>query len=83
MNTIGQRPIAVELNLNQIQRLDFDSASNLIYLGLATPGSAVSESKWQIKKYTWSSGNLVSVTLANGVDAYNQVWDDRAVLSYS
>lgn len=62
--------------------LDY-SGDNLIYLGLAAPGSDKAAKKWQIRKFTYSGTNVTDIQYANGSLIFNQVWDDRAGLSYS
>lgn len=62
--------------------LQFDSsASPTLYLGVAVPGSATSAAAWQITKFDVSSG--VVQTYADGDANFDNVWDDRASLSYS
>lgn len=64
--------------------LEFDVNDNPLYIGLAKQGSAKSAAKWQIRKLTWDvSDNPTDIQYANGVTDFNQVWNDRASLSYS
>jgi hypothetical protein len=58
---------------------DFTTA-NVTYVGAAPVGSATSAAAWQIKKIDQTTG--VVVTWA-GSAAYNQVWDNRASLTYA
>lgn len=66
-----------------ISRLAYDSDSQIQYQGFAEPGSATSGSVWQIREFTYSSGDLVSILWADANQAFDNVWDDRAILSYS
>lgn len=59
-----------------------ESSSTTTYIGKAGIGTSTSSSSWQIKKIL-ISGTVTSITYAGGTDNYNQVWDDRASLSYS
>ena len=61
-----------------------DAVSKYIsYVGKAPAGSATSAAAWQIAYLvTDSSGNL-TMTYANGSSAYDQIWDNRASLTYS
>lgn len=59
-----------------------EPSSTVCYIGRASIGTATSESLWQIKRIS-VSGNITSVEWANGDDAFNQIWDNRASLSYS
>lgn len=62
--------------------LQFDSsASPILYLGVAVPGTATSASTWQITRFDVTSG--VSQAYADGDANFDNVWDDRASLSYS
>ena len=62
--------------------LQFDgSASPVLYLGQAQPGTATSQPLWQIMRIDTSSG--VAITYANGSADYINIWDDRASLPYS
>lgn len=62
-------------------RLDDTSTINVIYLGVAEPGTLTSADSWQVKKLDQSSGLVI--TFADGDDKFNNVWDDRVSLSYS
>lgn len=65
-------------------QFDFESGSNPIYIGRASPGSATSSALWQIKKLAYdASGNITSIKYAAGSDNFNQIWDSRASFSYS
>ena len=66
---------------NHITEID-DASSTVTYVGLADPGSATSAAVWQIKKLT-TSGSVTTVTLADGNSNFDNVWDNRASLSYS
>lgn len=62
--------------------LQFDSsASPILYLGQAAPGSATSAAVWRIQKINTTSG--VAITWADGAATFTQVWDNRASLTYS
>jgi len=68
---------------DHIVQLDYDGSDNVIYYGLASPGSATSAAVWQIKKLTYAGSNLTSMRWANGAKTFANVWDNRAALSYS
>ena len=64
--------------------LDFDSNGNVIYFGIADPGSNVNNPIWQIKQLNYSgTGNLLSILWANGKPTFENIWTNRAALSYS
>ena len=60
-----------------------DANSQLEYFGEAPPGSATSVSIWRIRKLTYSSGGNPSWLYADGNDKFDNIWDNRASLSYS
>lgn len=57
-----------------------ESASPITYIGQALPGSSTSSAAWSIKKMDETSGLVI--TWADGSSEFNQVWDDRASLTY-
>jgi hypothetical protein len=62
--------------------MQFDaSASPILYLGQAVPGSLTSAAVWRIQRFDVTSG--VIVKWAAGVSTFSQVWDNRAALAYS
>lgn len=52
------------------------------YIGTAPIGAATSAASWQIIKLT-EVNQITKTTYADGDDNYNNVWDNRASLSYS
>lgn len=64
------------------------SGTNLIYKGLARPGSPTSAAVWQIALLTYDgSNNILSITWpTNSIGApsndYEFVWDNRASYTY-
>jgi len=79
---------------NSINRLAVDSTSNnttlydfpdvdTIFIGDAIFGSASGSAVWRIKKFTFSSGNPTSKKWADANDNYDNIWNNRASLSYS
>ena len=58
----------------------FATVGDVDYVGEAAIGTATSAASWRIKKIDSSSG--IVITWA-GPGVFNQVWDDRASLSYS
>lgn len=56
--------------------------STTTYIGEAIVGSVTSGAIWRIKKIV-ASGSLTSILFADGNQNYDNVWDNRASLSYS
>jgi len=66
---------------DEMLQLD-DAGSGVTYVGTAAPGAASSAATWKIKRMTESGADIV-IEWANGDAAYDNIWDDRAALSYS
>ena len=62
-------------------RVDDTTTASVTYIGKAPSGTATSSAKWSIQKIDESSG--VVITWADGNDNEDNVWDDRASLTYS
>lgn len=57
---------------------------NLTYEGWAQPGSATADPAWKIRKFTYDAqNNILTETWADGNTNFDNVWDDRAVPTYS
>lgn len=64
-------------------RFDYDGSGNLVYYGVSAPRAATADALWQIRKFEYDgSGNLLSVKYAAGYKDFNQIWDNRAALTY-
>jgi hypothetical protein len=61
-------------------RLD-EATATITYVGQAAPGTATSAAAWSIKRLDSTSGLVV--LWADGDANFNNIWDDRASLSYS
>lgn len=62
--------------------IDPDTTANTTYIGHAAIGSATSSAVWQVRKFVLSGG-AQTVTWADGNDSFDNIWDNRASLSYS
>lgn len=65
-----------------IQRIDNDGGDNPVYIGEASPGSAITSLRWRIQKLIYSGANIVQTVWADGSDSFNKRWDQRASYSY-
>ena len=62
----------------------YDGSGNMIYYGIAQPGTAVGSALWQIRKLDYDgSGNLLDMLYAGGSRSFTNVWNNRVGLSYS
>jgi hypothetical protein len=77
------KPIAVDKVSNYTTRMSY-SGSNLEYLGKADIGSASDALVWQIQKFTYDvNNNTTLIAFADGDDAFDNSWDNRATYTYS
>ena len=64
---------------HSIHILRQDAGATYTYYGEANPGTATSAAKWSIMRKTNADNTML---YADG-GQFNQVWDDRASLSYA
>lgn len=62
------------------QRIDSPSAT-VSYIGYAAPGTLTSAAAWQIRKIDETTGTIINY--ADGNANFDNVWDNRAALTYS
>lgn len=62
--------------------VELDVASATVsYIGEADPSAATSAAAWRVRRIT-KTGDDVSIRWADGDALFDNVWDDRASLSY-
>jgi hypothetical protein len=61
-------------------RLD-QVSDTLFYVGKALIGKVDADANWLIIRYT-QTGSVLMSEYANGSEAFDQVWNDRATLTY-
>ena len=61
-------------------RID-EASSTVTYIGKATTGTATSVSLWQVQKIDTTTGTVI--TWADGNGDFDNIWDNRATLTYS
>ena len=66
-----------------IQRISYNADNLAEYIGLAIPGTLDANTKWQIRKLTYSGMNVTAVNFAGGSNAFSSSWNLRATYSYS
>ena len=78
-----QGPPGIAIAEDEVQYdVEVENASSTVtYVGQAAPGTATNAAAWRIKRIT-DTGSTVTVDWANGSDAFDQIWDDRATLTY-
>lgn len=56
---------------------------NAEYIGKADPDSNKANAVWQIVKLSYTGENMTDIQYADGDLSFDNIWDDRASLSYS
>ena len=85
----GGRSIKSEESLDKLVGeyalvLDDVTTTSMTYVGKAAMGSATSAASWQIKRIDESgTPNTLVIKWADGDASFNNVWDNRASLTYS
>ena len=64
-------------------RMAYDGSNQMIYVGEALPGSLSSEAFWRIRKLTYDGSNNTVVQWADGDGKFDNIWDNRASLTYT
>lgn len=86
-NTTGETEVSLENPLpvsSSIIATRIDEASATIsYIGKAPIGSLASEAVWQIFKMDTGTSPQTIITWADGDAEFNNIWDNRASLTYS
>ena len=59
------------------------TAGQIIYKGLARPGTSESAAKWQIAKFTYSGTDITAINWASGSSEFAFAWSGRAGYTYS
>jgi hypothetical protein len=59
-----------------------DEVGSVTYVGKAIPGTTESAPAWQIQQIT-ETGPDITILFADGAANFDQIWDDRLILSYS
>lgn len=65
-----------------LQELIDQANATTTYFGTALSGEATSAATWRIQRMS-VSGTVTTFSWANGNDQYDNVWDDRASLTYA
>lgn len=77
----GNEQVSTGNTVNYKQHVDVVSDS-ITYLGYADPGTSNADALWQIKRVTTTGDDLL-IEYADGDANFDNVWNDRATLSYS
>ena len=83
-NGLDTRVTDIESGMNYATRYDQDAATpTFAYLGKAVAGTVTSAATWQIQKLTFGLDGDVTVTWADGNVQFDNIWDNRASLTYT
>ena len=80
---VNSRSALNTLAIDATESVYIDEASSTVtYFGYAAAGGSTSSAVWKIKKLT-VSGTVTSILFADGNSNYDNIWNNRASLSYS
>lgn len=68
--------------VQQYKTIVDEASASVTYVGRAVPGTLTSAASWQISKFTLT-GNVLEEQTADGNLNFDNIWDNRASLSYS
>jgi hypothetical protein len=66
---------------SQPEAVRVDDATTYQYFGFAAAGSSESDAVWKISR--WTVANPQAMMWADGNTAYDNIWTDRASLTYT
>jgi len=65
-----------------LKKIIDEASATVAYIGEAVPSATVSQALWRIKKID-STTNPTTIYFADANDNFDNVWNDRASLTYS
>ncbi len=72
-----------DLNSGFDMRVQYDGSGRQLYIGIATPGSADADDKFQIFKLAYDgSGRVTHRRFPNGDDTFDKKWTLRTTYDY-
>lgn len=80
--TLSANNDSMETRSLAMKTLVDEASSTVTYVGEAAVGSSLSTALWRIKRLT-QSGTVLLIEWADGDSNFNNIWDNRASLSYS
>jgi hypothetical protein len=60
-----------------------EASATVTYMGYAAPNALTSNPVWKILRITISGSTIYTLESADGDHEFNNIWDNRASLSYS
>lgn len=86
ITSLDARVTVLENDVNLSTRFDDTAMGAVLYLGEADPGTAESAASWRIQQITFTNlptEDDLQILWADGDNNFNNVWDDRLILSYA
>lgn len=81
MKSLKDNSIRFTLEAQYAMRVD-EASETVTYIGIGDPGTLDDSAGWAIKRIA-VDGNITKTEWADGNGKDDNVWDDRATLSYS
>jgi len=70
------------LKSDQKSTITDEASATITYVGIASPGSDTGDSVWSVKRIDTSVAGEMVILYADGNSLEDNVWDDRAGLTY-
>lgn len=70
-----------EASIGALLSIRVDTGVTYAYYGWALPGTATSAASWRIAR--WTIANVQELLWADGDTDFDNIWDNRASLSYT
>ena len=84
VNDQGEALVTLDGGLGDDLVTNYDPVgATVAYVGKAIAGTLSSAASWQVKKLVFAADGGVTTTVADGDLNFDNVWDDRASLTYS
>jgi hypothetical protein len=74
--------VSIYANNGTQQVVLLDEQPSVTYVGYANPNSDTAAPVWRIKRLL-TTGTVLAVEFADGNPKYDNIWNDRASLTYS
>lgn len=82
VSTLTADTSSIETRSKAMKTAVDEASATVTYVGESTTGSATSASLWRIKRLT-QAGTVLLTEWAGGTGSFNNVWDNRASLTYT
>lgn len=74
----------VDIHSTRTELYDYQEGSDIIFIGIAHPGSKESAAVWQIQQMAYdANSNVISRKWADGSSEFKFIWNNRIKFTYA